>query len=60
MKKIEILDTIEINGEVYPKLKRITYIDEVKPVFSDKKLDIAEKIFSDENLNTLQMDENGK
>jgi hypothetical protein len=58
MKNIEVFETIEINGKVYPKHKRITYIDEERPTVSKKcseNSDIAEKIFSDENYNSLQV-----
>jgi hypothetical protein len=58
MKTVEVFETIEINGLIYPKHRRITYINEVRPNVSKKcseNSDIAEKIFSDENYNSLQV-----
>ena len=59
MQKVEILETVEIKGKIYPKHVRRTFIDEPKPTFT-KNSDISENIFSDENFEALQMDKNRK
>lgn len=58
MKKIEVLEYLDINGKLYPRHVRTTYIDQERPPVLSKSLenyDIAENIFSDEKLKTLQL-----
>ncbi len=63
MRKVEVLETIVINGKVYPKKQKITFIDEPKPNLGLEKTIrnqyIAEKIFSDEYYTTLRLSKEG-
>lgn len=64
MKKIEVLETTVINGKVYPKKQKITFIDEPKPNLGLEKTIrnqyIADEIFfSDEHYTTIRLSKEG-
>lgn len=54
IKKVEVIEWTEINGKKVPKRTRHTYFNpNDKPDFGSKDLSCADKIFNDENLQTI-------